>query len=405
MNCGIPVAKDTYWVGVNDRQTDLFESIWPLPRGVSYTAYLVADEKVALIDTVKSCYEADLIGKIQGILGKDRGVDYLIVNHMEPDHSGAIKVLKGVFPQMKIVGNAQTKEFLKSFYAVDDSDILVFKDGEGLDLGTHKLSFHLIPMVHWPETMATFDWATGVAFTCDAFGGFGTLDGGIFDDEVDMGYYEGEILRYFSNIVGRYAPQVGKAIEKLKGLDYKIIAPSHGPIHRKNPNYIVEQYARWSRHETDCGAVIAFGSMYGNTQKVAEQVARALSAQGIEHIVLHDTSRSHPSFIVRDIWRYSGLVLAACTYNMILFPPVQTLVEHLKNKIMKNRILGVCASYSWSKGVALKALRELAASGGWELLEPQVEVKSSPTPEDLKLCDQLGKNLAQRLKACQSAAG
>ncbi len=399
MTQAINVTRGIHWVGVNDHQTDLFESLWPLPRGVTYNSYLIDDEKAVLIDTVKAPFMTDLLDRIQEILGPGRGLDFLVINHMEPDHSGAVKILKKLFPEMKIVGNAKTKDLLESFYFLTD-DLVIMKDGDFLDIGSRKLQFFTVPMVHWPETMVTWDASTKTLFSCDAFGGFGALDGGLFDDEVDMNYYEGEILRYFSNIVGRYSPQVQKAIEKIKGLgDIGIVAPSHGPIHRKHPVRIIDLYDRWSRHETECGAVIVFGSMYGNTQKTADAVARAMAEDGIENMVYHDISRSHVSFIVRDIWRYKALVLASCTYNTMLFPPMNELLDHLLNKKMKNRFLGLVGSYSWSKG-ALEALQEFAFKGGWQLIDPQVEVKSSPSPEDLAACGQLGKNIAEKLKSC-----
>ena len=398
MNHFIKVTEDTYWLGVNDHQTDLFESLWPLPKGVTYNSYLIKDEKSVLIDTVKAPYLTDLIDKIRAILGKDGKLDYLVVNHMEPDHSGAIKILRCVFPELKIVGNSQTKGMLESFYGICD-DLVIVKDGENLDLGRHKLSFHLVPMVHWPETMVTYDRTTRTLFSCDAFGGFGSLDGGIFDDELDMTYYEDEVLRYFSNIVGRYSAQVQKAIKKLQGLDIGIVAPSHGPIHRRNPGRIIGLYDRWSRQETECGAVVVFGSMYGNTQKMADAVARALAEEGIEKLVYHDISRSHASYVVKDIWRMRGLVLASCTYNTTLFPPMAELLNHLRNKMMKGRMIGILGSYSWSKG-ALQALEEFASSGNWDLIEPMVEVKSSPFDEDISKCMELGRNMAEKMKLC-----
>lgn len=394
----IPVKKDIFWVGANDHETDLFESVWPLPRGVSYNAYLVVGEKTALVDTVKSSSMNVLIDKIEAVIGK-RPLDYLVVNHMEPDHSGSMKVLKAIYPQLKIVGNAQTRGMFENFYAITD-DVIVIKEGDVIDLGGHRLRFHMIPMVHWPETMVTYDLESKVLFTCDAFGGFGTLDGGIFDDEVDMDYYEDEILRYFSNIVGRYSPQVQKAIEKVKGLDVSVIAPSHGPVHRKNPGKIVSLYDRWSRHVSECGAVVVYGSMYGHTQRMAEAVARAMAEEGIGRIIVHDISRSHVSFVVKDIWRFRGLVLASCTYNMTLFPPMATLLEHLRNKMLKERLVGICGSYTWARGVALKSLLDFARSGGWELIDPQVEMQSAPDARVLEECTALGRALAAGLKAC-----
>jgi len=393
----IRVTEDTYWLGANDHQTDLFESLWPLPKGVTYNSYLIDDEKTVLIDTVKGPFLTQLIDKLHAILG-DRPLDYLVVNHMEPDHSGAIKILRCVYPQLKIIGNKQTEGMLKNFYAIEDN-LHIIKDGETLNTGKHSLSFHLIPMVHWPETMVTYDTGTKALFSCDAFGGFGSLDGGIFDDELDMTYYEDEVLRYFSNIVGRYSPQVQKAIAKLKDLEIGIVAPSHGPIHRKNPSRIIKLYDNWSKQKTECGAVIVFASMYGNTQRMAETVARSLAVEGIDRMVYHDISRSHISYIVKDIWKFQGLVLASCTYNTTLFPPMADLLKHLKNKKLKGRTLGILGSYSWSKG-ALQELQSFAESGDWEIIEPKIEVKSAPGEEDIENCYKLGKNMADRIKIC-----
>lgn len=395
MHGGIAITKDIHWIGVNDRETDLFEAIWPLPRGVSYNTYCVADQKTALIDTVKSGYFPQFLEKIRSILGEGRKIDYLVINHMEPDHSGAVKVLRESFPDVTIVGNAKTKDLLANFYGLTEN-FLVVKDGEELDLGRHKLRFHFIPMVHWPETMVCYDETDKVLFSSDAFGGFGSLDGGVFDDEVDMSYYEDEILRYFSNIVGRYSFQVQKAIKKVRTLDLNVIAPAHGPILRKHPWNVVDLYDRWSRHEAEKGAVVVYGSMYGNTKAMAEEIARALAEEGIEKVILHDISRSHVSFVIRDIWKFRGLVLASCTYNTELFPPMQALTSALQNKMLKNRVLGICGSYSWSKG-ALAALLQFGEKGDWEIVGPHVEVCSAPTQEDLTRCRELGRNIAAAL--------
>jgi flavorubredoxin len=386
-------------VGVNDKETDLFEALWPLPRGVAYNSYLVIGQKIALIDTVKAFYLTDLVSKIKRLLGEDRPIDYLVVNHMEPDHSGSIRILKNLYPDLKIICNAQTVKMLENFYAVTEG-VIQIKDGEELDLGGHVLKFFLTPMVHWPETMMTYDKPAKTLFSCDAFGGFGCLEGGIFDDEVDMSYYEGEILRYFSNIVGRYSDQVQAAISKLRGTEIRVVAPSHGPIHRSKPENIISLYDRWSRHETECGAVVVYGSMYGNTAKLAQASARAMAKEGIEHIVVHDASRDHVSFIIRDIWRYKGLILASCTYNTMPFPPIADLMAHLENKKMRNRLLGIMGNYTWSPGI-LKKLEDFAKnSGKWELLDPQIVIQSSPKDEGYVRAEELGKAMAERLKEC-----
>ncbi|KPJ89950.1 MAG: flavodoxin [Spirochaetes bacterium DG_61] len=393
MDNPIAITEQVHWIGANDLETELFESIWPLPQGVSYNTYIIDDEKVAVIDTLKRNFLPQFIDKILSVSKK---VDYLIVNHMEPDHSGSMKVLHKIFPDMKIVGNKKTVDYIKGFYRIDEKDIEVIEDGETLNLGRHTLQFFLTPMVHWPETMMTYETSNKILFSGDAFGGFGTLNGGIFDDEVDLNYFENEILRYYSNIVAKYSPMVQKALGRLKDLDVKIIAATHGPIFRKNPAYIVNLYDRWSRQETERGVVLVYASMYGNTQKMAEAVARALAREGVDRIRLHNISKSHLSFVLTDIWRFRGLLLGSCTYNTKLFPPMDMLVRTLENDNLKNRAVGIFGSYSWSGG-AVKDLRAFAESGNLQFTEPVVEVKHSPILEDYEQLRLLGKNIAKAL--------
>ncbi|AKI97549.1 FprA family A-type flavoprotein [Kosmotoga pacifica] len=399
MHKGIKIHDGIFWIGVNDNETHLFESLWPLPKGVSYNAYMILDEKVALIDTVKGGYFSQYLNKIKALLPKGKAVDYLIINHMEPDHSGAIKVLVEAFPELKIIGNKKTLQFLEGFYGVTKNTISV-EDGEVLELGKHKLKFYLTPMVHWPETMMTYDITSRTLFSGDAFGGFGALNGGIFDDQVDLEYYEDEILRYFSNIVGRYSGMVQRAFKKLEGLEIKIIAATHGPVWRSNPSKIIELYDRWSKQETEEGVVLVYGSMYGNTQKMMEAVASGLCSEGVKKIRLHNITQSHLSFIIRDIWRFKGLIMGSCTYNMELFPPMKQLVSALENRMMKNRYVGVFGSYSWSGG-ALKELEEFANRNNkdWTLVEPVIEALHSPNDEDLQKCELLGRNMAKAIKS------
>jgi flavorubredoxin len=395
MSTTVSVADQIYWVGANDYDTALFEAIWPLPRGVSYNAYLIDDEKVALIDAVKRGFLEALLGKVRGILG-DRGVDYLVINHMEPDHSGAIQVLRKLYPEMQIIGNAKTARFLERFYGITDN-IRSVEDGESIGLGKHQLDFHLTPMVHWPETMMTYERRSQTLFSGDAFGGFGALPDGIFDDEVDLEYYEDEILRYFSNIVGKYSAMVAKAIAKLEGVEISVVASTHGPIWRTQPEKIVRDYAYWSNHETQNGLVIAYASMYGNTQKMAEHVARAAAEEGIEKVRVHNLSRTHVSYVIRDIWRYKALAIGSPTYNTKVFPLMQTLLEHLENKKLKNHAVGIFGTYGWSKG-AVARMMQFAQSPGWELVEPVIESNCSPDDNEAEDCAELGRNLAGVLK-------
>lgn len=397
MSLGIKITDGIHWIGVNDFETHLFEALWPLPKGVSYNAYMIVDEKVVLIDTVKGPYFSTYLDKVKSLLPAGKTVDYLVVNHMEPDHSGSIKVLREAFPEVKIIGNQKTADMLGAFYGLTDN-LVVVRDGEELSLGEKRLVFYMTPMVHWPETMMTYEKTTGVIFSGDAFGGFGALNGGIFDDEVDVDYYKDEVLRYFSNIVGRYSAMVQKAFDKLKGVDIKIICATHGPVWRSDPAHIINLYDRWSKQQTEEGVVLVYGSMYGNTQKMMEAVATGLVKGGVEKIRVHNISTSHLSFIIRDIWRFKGLVLGSCTYNMELFPPMKQLVSAIENRMMVNRNIGVFGSYTWSGG-ALKELQEFAGKSKCEQVGPVIEAKSSPTAEDIDRCVELGMNMAKAVKS------
>lgn len=397
MQKAIKVTDSIYWIGGNDRETDLFEGLWTLPNGVAYNAYFIDDDKTALIDTIKSANLSDYIERLTSILKSGRKIDYLIVDHMEPDHSGSIRMMRQIWPEMKIVGNKKTIEMLNAFYKLTDG-IVEVKEGDVLDLGRHKLTFAMIPMVHWPESMVCYDTTDKVLFSTDAFGGFSALEGGIFDDELDMKHYEAETLRYFANIVGRYAAPAQKAIAKVRALDVKTICPAHGPIYRTNPKHIIDLYDKWSSNDTEEGVVVVYGSMYGNTKFMTDAIARSISEAGIKNVIVHDASRSNMSFMVRDIWQYRGLVLGSCTYNTELYPPVAALCRTLTNKMMKNRVLGICGSYSWSKGALAELQLFAEKNSGWELVEPNVEVKSSPTEADIEQCKLLGSNVAKAVK-------
>jgi len=244
----------------------------------------------------------------------------------------------------------------------------------------------------------TLEKTTGVLFSGDAFGGFGTLNGGIFDDEVDVDFFEDEVLRYFSNIVGRYSSMVQKAFERLSRVDIKIICATHGPVWRKNPSRILDLYDRWSRQETEEGVVLVYGSMYGNTQKMMEAVSSGLVKGGVDKIRVHNISTTHISFIIRDIWRFRGLVMGSCTYNMELFPPMKQLVSAIENRMMKNRKIGVFGSYTWSGG-ALKELQQFASRSKCDQVGPVIEAKSCPTQEDLDKCVELGLNMAAAIRS------
>ncbi|MEW6117205.1 MAG: FprA family A-type flavoprotein [Nitrospirota bacterium] len=397
MSTSIPINERMFWIGVNDHDTGLFEELWPMPNGISYNSYLIKDDRVAIVEAVKSFYAVDYLDTLKALLGDKRKIDYLIVNHVEPDHSGAIKVLLEAFPGLQIIGNQKTAGLLADFYSITEN-VRAVGDGDELDLGRCKLTFFLTPMVHWPETMMTYESTHHILFSGDVFGGFAAVDDGLFDDEIsDIHFYEDETLRYFTNVIGKYSTMVQKALSKISSLDIGIVAPAHGPVWRKDPRRIVRLYDRWSRNETDEGVTIVYASMYGNTEKMMEAVARALAEEHVGSIATHNLSRTHISYIIADAWRHRALILGTPTYNMMPFPLMEHFIRVMENKGLKDRLLGIFGSYGWAGG-ALKELKDFGERMKWQLIEPVVETRGAPKAETLTACEQLGRNIAVRLK-------
>ena len=391
----IQAGKDTWWVGVNDKETDKFESLWPLPQGVAYNAYVIIGTTATVaIDTVKGPYLDEYYNKLLQALN-GRTLNYLVINHMEPDHAGLISQLKAKWPALKFIGNAKTLPLLKGYHGISD-DVITVKDGDTLDLGGHVLKFATVPMLHWPESMVTFDTTTGILFSNDSFGGFGAHEGGIFDDEKTNSRWEDEMLRYYACIVGKYSNIVQVALKKLSALNIEYIYPSHGTLFRENIKQVISLYDKWSKFEAEKGAVVVYGSMYGNTRRMAEAVCTGLSKAKVKDVRLYDVSRTDPSYLLRDIWKFKALALLSCTYNTQLYPPMEALCSKLLSRMPKNKILGLAGSYSWSKG-ALTALQGFAEKVKLEVVDPQVEVFTSPTEEDLQKCCELGQNLGEAL--------
>lgn len=396
MHQPIHLSDQIYYVGVNDRRTALFENMWPLHRGVSYNSYLIVDEKTTLIDTVDTGFLEKWLSQIRSIL-KGKKIDYLVVNHMEPDHSGSIRVLCELYPEMQIIGNKKTSPMLEGYYGINDR-VMEVTEGQQLSIGIHNLSFYMVPMVHWPESMVCFETTTATLFSSDAFGSFGTLDGGIFDTELDFAHYENEIRRYYSNIVGKYGNPTQKALEKLGTLSIQQIAPSHGPIYRAHIAQMVEWYHQWSQYEGQKGVVIAYASMYGHTEEMAEVIARSLAENGITHIRMFDVSKTHPSYIISEIFKYKGLILGSPTYSNELHPNMESLVNKLVHMGVGNHLYGIFGSFSWA-GAAVKKLREAGEKMGASLVDLPVEEKYALKSEKFLQCIELGKLFAEKLCA------
>ncbi len=396
MNRKSVVKGKIHYVGVNDRVKPLFEGLWPLPYGVSYNSYLIDDETIALVDTVDICYFEIFLRKIKNIIG-ERPIQYLIINHMEPDHSGSIRLIKQHYPNIVIVGNKQTFGMIEGFYGVTGEQYLV-KDGDYLALGHHKLRFYLTPMVHWPETMMTFDETEGVLFSGDGFGSFGTLDGGFVDSCINTERHWDEMIRYYSNIVGKYGSAVQKALQKLNDLDVKMICSTHGPVWTgEHLQKVMHMTDRLSRYDADEGVVIVYGTMYGNTEQMAEAIAEELCAQGIKHIVMHNVNKSHSSYIISDIFRYRGLIIGAPTYSNQIYPEVESLLSKILVRDIKDRYLGYFGSFCWA-GAAVKRMTEFAEKSRFEVVGDPVEMKQAMKEITYTQCENLGRAMANRLK-------
>ena len=389
------ITRDIFYVGVNDRNKALFEGLWPLPNGVSYNSYLIVDEKVCLIDTVQADFFIQFMENIREVIG-NRPIDYLVVNHMEPDHSGSLALIKQFYPDVKNVGNKKTFGMMQGFYGLQEPGMEV-KDGETLPLGQHCLKFVFTPMVHWPETMVTLDQTTGTLFSGDAFGCFGALNGGIVDTHISCDSFWLEMVRYYSNIVGKYGIPVQNALKKLAGIHLEYICSTHGPVWHENIGRVVDMYDRMSKYQTKPGLVICYGTMYGNTERMAEHIARAASGAGLKDIVLYNVSKTHHSYILRDIFRYQGLIVGAPTYNAGLYHEMDVLLSEIANRDIKHHFIGWFGSHGWA-GKAVPKIKEWNDERlHFEPVGTAVDMKQALNSQTQQACEQLGRDMAIRL--------
>lgn len=391
----IKIADDIFWVGVNDRTTDLFEGLWPIEgTGISYNSYAIKDKKNVVIDLSKAFKTDDFFDQISRIFPLSE-IDYIILNHMEPDHTGVIKTLRLLSPKAEIFCTPKAVQLLSNYYGITEG-IRAVNDGDTLDIGSRKISFHHVPFVHWPETMVTYDPKTKVLFSCDAFGGYGALHGALFDDEYpDIAYYEKESLRYYANIVAKFATPVLNAIKKLSAIEVGCIAPSHGLVWRKSPGRIIELYSKWAEYGKsggEKGITLLYGTMYGNTEIMMNAVAEGIAAAGIIPETF-DVARVHPSYMLPALLANKGVVVGAPTYEATLFPYMQTILEKAVLKSIKNKKAVYFGSYGWSKG-ALKKTLEITEPLGWQYLE-NLEFAGGPTPDTIKKGFELGKLIAE----------
>lgn len=391
------VTEDLYWIGSSDRRLALFENVYPIPQGVAYNSYVLTDKQTVLFDTVDSAVAARFFENLRQILN-GKPLDYMVINHMEPDHCSQIANIMREYPSVKIVCNTKTKQMIEQFFpqTYAEDTFLLIKEGDTLSTGNHELTFIFAPMVHWPEVMLTFDKTTGTLFSADAFGTFGALNGNIFADEVDFEKdYLDEARRYYTNIVGKYGQQVQMLLKKASALNIEMICPLHGFIWRQNLQFILEKYNKWSAYEPEeKGVVIAYGSIYGNTENAAEILASKLAEQGVKNIKMYDVSVTHPSYIISECFKYSDLIFAASTYNAGIFVNMENLLHDIIAHNLQNRKIFLIDNGSWAP-IAGKQMRELLQGlKNCNISENTISIKSALQENQISALEQMAKEIA-----------
>ena len=389
MHCTRKVTDHIYWVGGSDRRLALFENIFPIKRGVSYNAYVVMDEKTVLLDTADSSISRQFFENLTHVLD-GRTLDYLIVNHMEPDHCALIEELLLRYPDLTLIGNAKTFQMMKQFFDFDvDAHATVVKEGDTFSSGEHVFHFVMAPMVHWPEVMVTYEDSEKILFSADAFGTFGALNGNLFNDDVDFEKdWIDDARRYFTNIVGKYGMQVQALLKKAAGLDIQMICSLHGPVWRSNLNYFIEKHDKWSKYEPEEQAVaIIYGSIYGNTEQAADALAVKLGAKGVKNIAVYDASKTDVSEMIAEIFRVSHLVIACPTYNGGIYPPIENLLAHMKALAVQNRTVAVMDNGTWAATAGKQIVKQLEEMKNMTVLDQKLSIKSTLKADQEEILD------------------
>ncbi|HIR88097.1 MAG TPA: FprA family A-type flavoprotein [Candidatus Fimimorpha faecalis] len=399
MYCTRKVTDTIWWVGGNDRRLALFENLFPIPHGVSYNSYVIMDEKTALMDTtdpsITSLFLANVAHTLNG-----RKLDYLIINHMEPDHCSNIEEIMHRHPETTLVCNAKTLQMIGQFYDLDLTErTMIIKEGDTLSLGSHTLHFVAAPMVHWPEVMMVYEDSEKILFSADGFGSFGALNGNLFNDEINFDRdWLDDARRYYTNIVGKYGAQVQAVLKKASGLDIQMICPLHGPIWRNNLAYILDKYVKWSTYEPEDKAVaIMYGSMYGNTERAADILATALSTAGVKDVRVYDISNTDVSELISEAFRCSHIVIASPTYNGGLYPVVESLLNDMKALNLQNRTFALIENGTWA-ATSNKHMRAIVETmKNMTILDTTVTVKSSVKEAQIEALQQLAKEIIDSL--------
>ena len=378
MHCVRKVTEDLFWVGGNDKRLHLFENIHPIEDGVSYNSYLLLDEKTVLFDTADWSVGRQFIENVEYVLD-GRKLDYMVINHMEPDHCASMEEIILRYPDVKIVSTEKALMLMHQFnYTVDENFIQV-AEGDTMSFGKHNVVFVEAPMVHWPEAMVTFDTTDGVLFSADAFGSFKSLDGALFADEVDFdGEWINEARRYYTNIVGKYGPEVMDLLKKAQTIDIKIICPLHGPVWRKDIGYILDKYIHWATYTPEeKGVLLCYASMYGNTENAAHILATKLHEKGMHNVHMYDVSKTHVSYLIGEAFKYSHLALLSVTYNLNVFPAMENFVQDMKRLNLQKRVVAVVESGSWAPQASVLINETLDEMKQMTVLNEEVSVLSS----------------------------
>ena len=383
----VTVSDSIKYIGVNDYDLDLFEGQYIIPNGVAYNSYVILDDKITIMDTVDRRACGEWLNNLKEILG-EKTPDYLVVQHMEPDHAASINILADLYPDMKIVGNQKTFGMINQFFYLDlgDGRKVIVSEGDKLELGNHCLNFVMALMVHWPEVMLSYESTERILFSADAFGKFGTLD---TDEEWDC-----EARRYYFNIVGKYGAQVQTVLKKASSLDIKTICPLHGPILNENLDHYISLYDTWSSYKAeDKGVFIAYASIYGNTKQAVEKLAEILTEKGVETVKITDLAREDWAEAIEDAFRYDRMVVASPTYDGGIFTPVLEFLQHINSKMYQNRKVGIIENGSWAPMAGKKIKEFLTGMKNIEIVEPTVTVKSAMKQSTIKELESLADSL------------
>ena len=387
MSCVRKVTEDLYWVGVNDKRLHLFENIHPIPRGVSYNSYLLMDEQTVLFDTVDWSGCREFLKNVEEVLD-GRDLDYLIINHMEPDHAASMEEVLIRYPNCKVISNEKSFMFMHQFGFNVEGRKDEVKEGDVRCFGKHTITFVAAPMVHWPEAMVSFDTTNGVLFSADAFGSFGSLDGKLFNDEVNFDRdWIDDARRYFTNIVGKYGPFVQHLLKKAATVPIKMFCPLHGPVWRTNLDYYIDKHDKWSRYEPEeKGVMIVYASMYGNTENMAEILAFKLAERGVK-VKLYDVSSTDTSWLLSEAFHYSHILLASPTYNGGIYPLMNHFLHEMKSHGLKNRTFILAENGTWGPAAARLMGKQIEEMKDCSILDASVTIKSAVRPEHMESLD------------------